>query len=77
MKVADESKLPPIYAEQIDELFRALKSIPALLQQGRTYGLAVGLSPVLVQQMLLRHGEEANLILLNTWRVDPTKSPSG
>lgn len=73
--MADEPLLP-IYAEQIDRLFLALKSMPELLQVGRTYGLAVGLSPILAQQMVLRHGEEAASVILNTWRVDPA-TPCG
>jgi hypothetical protein len=72
--MADEPA--PHLAEQIDRLFLTLKSMPELLQTGRAYGLAVGLSPALVQQMVVRHGEDAASVILNTWRVDPAKAPS-
>jgi hypothetical protein len=74
--MVDQPKVPPHLAEQIDRLFLTLKSMPELLQTGRAYGLAVGLSPALAQQMVLRHGEDAASVFLNIWRVDPAKSPS-
>ena len=60
--------------EQIDKLFFTLKSMPELLQTGRAYGLAVGLSPALAREMARRHGEEAASVFLNTWRVDAATS---
>ncbi|WP_428490619.1 hypothetical protein [Rhodopila sp.] len=64
--MADQPNVPPHLAEQIDRLFLALKSMPELLQTGRAYGVTVGLSPALAQQMTSVHGEEASAVILNT-----------
>lgn len=72
IQMADEPA--PHLVEQIDRLFAVLQSMPELLQTGRAYGLVVGLSPALAQQMVLRHGEEAASVFHNTWRVDPSTS---
>ena len=70
------ANLPPPLAEQIDRLFDALKSMPELLREGRAYGIAIGLSPALAEQMMRRHGADAATVFHNTWRVDPKASPS-
>jgi hypothetical protein len=56
--------------EQIDVLFRMLKSVIVLLCQGRAYGLRVGLSPALAAMLQLRHQDDAALVLANTSRVE-------
>ena len=66
---------PSIFAEQIDRLFEALNSMPELLREGRAYGIAVGLSPALAEQMMRQRGAEAETVFHNTWRVDPKASP--
>ena len=73
--MVDQPKPPPHLMEQIDRLFAVLQSMPELLQTGRAYGLTVGLSPALAQQMVLRHGDEAKSVVLNTWRIDPLTPP--
>ena len=68
--MSEQPSISPVFAEQIDRLFAVLMSSPELLQQGRSHGLAVGLSPAIVAEMIRRHGEDAAEIMNNTWRVD-------
>lgn len=74
IQMADEPA--PHLVEQIDRLFLTLKSMPELLQTGRAYGLAVGLSPVLGREMARRHGDEAMSVLANVGLVDEPKGNS-
>jgi hypothetical protein len=68
-------KLPKVFAQNFDAIFAALKEAGLLLQTGRMYGLCIGLSPALAAQFEMRFGEDATVVLANTWRVDPAKSP--
>lgn len=59
------------YDDQIDRIFEALAAAKDLLVVGRSDGLVIGLSPALAAIMLARHGERAETVINNTWRVDP------
>jgi hypothetical protein len=63
------------YDVQIDRIFEALLAAEPLLTTGRAYGggLVIGLSPALAAIMVRRHGERAEMVLNNTWRVDPKR----
>src|SRR4051812_34095564 len=58
-------------AEHIDRLFKGLVAAHQLLATGRSDGLVIGLSPALAEIIARRHGERAELVLNNTWRVNP------
>ena len=60
--------------DQIDRIFEALMAAESLLAVGRADGLVIGLSPALAANIARRHGERAEMVLNNTWRVDPTKA---
>jgi hypothetical protein len=60
------------YDEQIDRIFEALAGARDLLATGRSDGLVIGLAPALAEIMTRRHGERAEMVINNTWRVDPT-----
>jgi hypothetical protein len=62
------------YDGQIDRIFEALLAAEPLLTTGRALGgLVIGLSPALAAAIAQRHGERAEMVLNNTWRVDPKR----
>lgn len=62
------------YDDQIDRIFEALLAAEPLLTTGRAFGgLVIGLSPALAAAIAQRHGERAEMVFNNTWRVDPKR----
>lgn len=62
------------YDDQIDRIFEALVAAEPLLTTGRAFGdFIIGLSPALAAAIAQRHGQRAEMVLNNTWRVDPTR----
>ena len=70
-------KLPKGFAQHFDALFVALKEAELLLTTGREFDLCIGLSPALAAQFEMRYGDEATVVLANTYRVDPRKRMHG
>jgi hypothetical protein len=61
------------YDDQIDRIFEALAAAKDLLAVGRSDGLVIGLSPAIAAIMRHRHGERADMVINNTWLVDPNR----
>ena len=60
------------FNEQIDVIFHALILAQKLLVEGRSKGLAIGISRLLAANIVRRHGEKAaEIVIKNTWRVNP------
>ena len=58
-------------AARCDGIFEALAGAKELLAVGRSDGLVISLSPALADIMPRRDGERAEMVINNTWRVDP------
>jgi len=65
--------IPTPYDDQIDRLFEALAAAEPLLTIVRADGLVIGLSPALAAAIAQHHGDRAEMVLNNTWRVDPKR----
>lgn len=63
--MATKRPIPAELAGEAEVLFQALRQCPHLLQVGRAFGLRVGLSKGLSDQMRDRHGDESLPVVAN------------
>jgi len=65
----NSSAIPPVLFYQLNIVYEALAKCPQLLQQGRSFGVQVGLTPKAIDLLLQEYGPDHSFVLDNVRRL--------